>query len=93
MATGKKEYLNLAREHFDFMTTSEGVYSAALSHKLCWACANLYAATGEPRFLEAAKRVGDHLIGVQEEDGRYHYREIAPNFDDQDQTANLDIVS
>ncbi len=93
MATGKEVYLNLAKEHFDFVTTSEGVYSAALSHKLCWACANLYAATGEPRFLEAAKRVGDHLISVQKEDGRYHYREIVPNFEDQDQTANLDIVS
>jgi hypothetical protein len=37
--------------------------------------------------------VGDHLISVQKEDGRYHYPEITPNFEDQTLADNLDTVS
>jgi hypothetical protein len=93
MATGKTEYLKLAKEHFEFADDCEGVYASALAHKLCWACANLYVASSEVKHLEAAKKVGDHLISVQRDDGRYHYRDLVPNFEDQSLVDNLDTVS
>jgi hypothetical protein len=93
MATGNRKYLRLATEYFEYADSCAGTYSTALAHKLCWANALLFQATGEARFLAGAKRVGDYLIGIQTPDGRYHYREIVPKFEDQNQTANLDIVS
>jgi hypothetical protein len=92
LATGKAEYLRLAKEHFDYVDTCVGTYSSALAHKLAWADALLYQATGDSRFLDGARKVGDHLIGVQRRDGRYHYKEIVPKFENQTATANLDIV-
>jgi len=93
MATGKKEYLNLAKEHFEFMDGCEGVYASTLAHKNAWACANLFAATGEGRFLEAAKKVADHLVSVQKEDGRFHAAQHNVKFEDQTLTDNLDTLS
>ncbi|MDA4123070.1 MAG: hypothetical protein OK456_07825 [Thaumarchaeota archaeon] len=92
-ATGKREYLKLAKDHFDFVDACRGTYNSALAHKLAWADAILYQMTGEEKFLRGAKKVGDYLIGVQKKDGRYHYKEIVPKFEDQPLTANLDIVS
>ncbi len=92
MATGKSQYLKLAKEHFRYVDGCVGTYSSALAHKLAWADATLYQATGDPVFLEGARKVGDHLISVQRPDGRYHYKEVVPNFENQDATGNLDIV-
>jgi hypothetical protein len=93
MATGTRKYLDLAEEYFDYADSCAGTYSTCLAHKLCWANAILYQATGKRRYLIGAKRVGDYLIGAQRSDGRYHYKEVVPKFEDQNQTANLDIVS
>lgn len=93
-ATGKKAYLNVAKEHFDFaVNCHDDLWQTAFAHKLCWGSAILYQATGEYRFLEASKKIGDHIISLQQEDGRYHYRDIFKKFEEQELTPNLDIVS
>jgi hypothetical protein len=92
MATGKEDYLRLAEAHFDYVDGCKGTYSSALAHKLAWADTLLYQATGDPKHLAGAKKAADHLIGTQRDDGRYHYKEIVPNFEEQGATANLDIV-
>jgi hypothetical protein len=93
LATGLTEYLDLAKAQFDFVTGFTDVYKSARAHKLCWAGTLLYQATGEAIFLVAAQKVGDHLISLQKDDGRYHYPEASEKFEDQSLTDNLDTVS
>jgi len=94
MATGKKEYVNAAKENFEFaLGCHEDIWHSGLSHKLCLGSAVLYLATGDHKYFEAAKRIGDHLISLQKEDGRYHYPEVCKNLEDQSLIVNLDIVS
>ena len=68
-ATGGHDYLIAAREMFDLF---DG-YAGFADHvwKTPWACAALHQATGEPRYLEAAVRMADHIVAAQQADGGF----------------------
>jgi len=73
-ATGERKYLDAAETVFQFAAGSAGVYENTLSHKFAWGCAWLYRITGKTEHLEAACRVCDYLLSIQEADGTFvHY--------------------
>jgi rhamnogalacturonyl hydrolase YesR len=93
LATRELQYLNLAKDHFHFLEEFGDVFRSVGSHKLCWASTTLYQATGETKFLEAAKRVGDFLIGLQNEDGTFNNTASAGRSQEDWLVSNLEIVS
>ena len=90
----RPEYLEAARRCADFaLNCADDVYRTMLSHKLCWGAAELYQETGEERYRTASLELADFLTGKQRPDGRWHYVESVPKFEDQTPTANLDICA
>lgn len=74
-ATGERKYLDGAEKIFHFAAGgSPAIYENTLSHKFAWGCTWLYRATGNSEHLEAACRVCDYLVKIQEADGTFvHY--------------------
>ena len=74
-ATGERKYLDGAETIFQFAAGGvPAIYENTLSHKFAWGCAWLYRATGKSEHLEAACRVCDYLVKIQETDGTFvHY--------------------
>jgi len=65
-------YLDAAVEMFRFgVEGNPAVYESTASHKLAWGCATLYRETGDRAHLEAACRLCDYLVGLQEQDGSF----------------------
>lgn len=56
------------------------VWSNTLGHKLGWAAWTLFKITREEQYLAQACRVADHLTGLQQPDGAFHYPEFWPPY-------------
>ncbi len=71
-ATRKTKYLDAARQVFEFAAGAPpNTLESTLAHKLAWGSVWLYRETGDPRCLEVACRICDHLIDGQLEDGAF----------------------
>jgi hypothetical protein len=76
-ASGDPECLFLAEEHFHLATRGEW-WNNTLAHKMAWASAALHDATGKREYAEAACRVAEHLVELQQPEGWFHYPEYWP---------------
>ena len=76
-ASGDREYLDGAVKGYRLATDrAVDLWNNTLSHKMCWAAAGLFAATGDAGYAEDACRYADHLITLQQNDGGFHYPEL-----------------
>lgn len=57
-----------------------GLWANTTGHKMAWAASTLYTTTDDPRYLEDACRMADHLATVQQPDGGFHYPEFWPTY-------------
>lgn len=75
--TGERRYLNLAEEvHARTIDLAADLWTNTLSHKMCWAATTLYAITGRADCLDHARRLADHLLTLQHDDGLFGYPEL-----------------
>jgi hypothetical protein len=94
LATGEKKYLDGAQAMFEFGAGCHpNLYTNQRSHKYIWGSARLYHATGDPRHLEPALRIADHLVQTQEPDGTWWYADFIPVRDRQTLGWTVDISS
>lgn len=94
LATGQKRYLDGAWTAFDF---AEGchpdLYSNTLNHKCLWGCARLFHATGVTRVIEAALRIADFLVAIQEPQGTWWHSGFIASRDLQSKGMTVDGTS
>ena len=90
----KQEYLEAAIRCADFsLNCADDVFATILAHKFCWGAAELYQETGEARLREASLAIADYLASQQMADGRWHYVELVPKFEDQPVELQFDICA
>ena len=71
LATGDQKYLDGALELYDFNSTCRSVFKHGSAGKFAWGCLYLYDATGDEKFLEVSRKIGEFIIGLQGDDGCY----------------------
>ena len=86
-ATGDKEYLRIAEEHFDVVSKYEHFLINVM--KTPWACARLFQATGEQRYRDAAKTMAHQILNAQQEDGGFFLGRQASYSELQSNVASL----
>ncbi len=70
--TREPKYLDAARQVFEFVAGApRAVLRTTLAHKLAWGSAWFFRETSDPRCLEVACEICDHLISGQEADGSF----------------------
>jgi hypothetical protein len=90
----RQEYLEAALRCADFaLNCADDVFSTILAHKFCWGAAELYQQTGAERLREASLEIADYLARKQRPDGRWHYVELVPKFDDQPVELQFDLCA
>jgi len=93
-ALGDPRYLDCAITLFEFsLGCNEEVTHTTLSHKYAWGCASLYRATRDPRALDMAMQIGDHLVSIQEPDGSWWHSGVIPSRDAQPRGLTIDVTS
>jgi hypothetical protein len=89
-ATADGAYLKAARGYLDFSLSCEGnLRSFHTSHKVAWGAAVLARITGDPRCMELAVTIADHLLGIQDPSGAWLVDQ--PAHTTFDQTAEIAI--
>lgn len=90
MATGEKEWLDLAREYMRFCEhVGDYHFKLLRAGKVGWAGAMLYTLTGEAKYRDIAIRVGDNLIQAQLENGAWAWPEMGLTGPHNDITAEM----
>jgi len=80
--TGNAQDLALAESmHRKAFAKSPGVSTNTLAHKLGWSAYTLFLATRKGGYVEDACAVADHLAGLQQPDGAFHYPEFWPPYE------------
>ena len=75
LATGQREWLDLAIEYMRFAeTATPHLLSLLRAGKVAWAAAVLYTITGEAKYRELAVTVGDNMIAQQAADGCWDWQ-------------------
>ena len=70
LATGEKEWLNLAKQYMQFAELAhEHLFSSVRAGKVGWAASLLFSLTGERKYQKMANRVGEFLVSCQAEKG------------------------
>jgi hypothetical protein len=94
LATGQKRYLDGAWAMFEFGEGGNSdLYSNTLNHKYLWGCARLFHATGDTRVLEAALRIADFLVAIQEPEGTWWHSGFIASRDQQTKIMTIDGTS
>jgi hypothetical protein len=94
LATGEQKYLGGAQTIFRFGEgCHEDLYANTLNHKYLWGCGRLYHATGDSRQLEAAMRIADFLVRIQEPDGTWWHSGFIPVREQQTPGGTVDVTS
>lgn len=89
-ATADDAYLKTARGYLDFGLSCQGnLRSFHTSHKVAWGAAVLARITGDPRCMELAVTIADHLLGIQDPSGAWLVDQ--PAHTTFDQTAEIAI--
>jgi hypothetical protein len=79
--TGDAADLSLARACQQWAVGgAPDVWSNTLGHKLGWSAWTLFTVTREEEYVAQACRVADHLTGLQQPDGAFHYPEFWPPY-------------
>lgn len=79
-ATGKSEWLDLARDYMRFVEgASDYLFHSLRAGKVAWAASNLYTLTGQAKYREMAIRIGDAVLETQAEDGSWDSM-LGPDF-------------
>jgi hypothetical protein len=94
LATGEQKYLDGAKAVFEFGDgCHEDLYCNTLNHKYLWGCARLYHVSGDLRPLEAAMRIADFLVRIQEPDGTWWHSGFIPVREQQTPVGTVDVTS
>lgn len=90
LATGEKEWLDLAREYMRFCENVGDYHFKLLrAGKVGWAGAMLYTLTGEVKYRDMAVRVGNNLVQAQLANGAWAWPEMGLTGPHNDITAEM----
>ena len=82
MATGEREWLDLAKKYMEVADgASDFLMKTGRAGKVAWAASVLWTLTGEAKYREMAIRIGDNIIARQKPDGCWN--------DSNDSTAEM----
>ena len=94
MATGEREWLDLACEYMRFCEyVGDYHFSLLRAGKVGWAASMLYTITGDKKYRDMAVRVGDNLIATQSENGAWEWAVTGRAGPNNDATAEADSWS
>lgn len=71
LATGEQRYLDGAVAFVDFARSCRSVFEHGSAGKLAWGCLTLAEATGDDEYLDVARRIGEFIVSLQDDDGSY----------------------
>lgn len=71
LATGEQKYLDGAIALHDFNISCRSVFNHGSAGKFAWGCLYLYDATGNEKYLDTSRRIGEFILGMQGDDGCY----------------------
>ena len=90
MATGEREWLDLACEYMRFCEyVGDYHFSLLRAGKVGWAASMLHTITGDKKYRDMAIRVGDNLIATQSENGAWEWTASGRSGPSNDATAEL----
>jgi len=86
----ERMFLDAAEWDFDFTERCQGdVYHTPSSGQIGWGASLMFSLTGDEAYREAACTVGDYLVRIRDDEGRWH----VPSEDPVPDAAYLDITS
>jgi hypothetical protein len=91
--TGDDRYRRGAESYFAFaVSCREDVYAHPPSGKLGWGSAASFRATRDVAFRDAAERIADYLLSIQNPDGSWLYDSLYGNMDEQPAAITFDLT-
>lgn len=91
LATGERRFFDAAESVFDLaLKCRPGAFEDLTSAKVGWGCAAMYAISGDERYAEAARAVGDMLVRTQEPVGIWVRRPQIARLEDQPLMSSID---
>ena len=92
-ATARQDFLTAALHYLDlFDRCHEDRWTHWANDKVAWASSALYQMTGEAEHRSRVARIFDPLVDAQLPDGRFHYRDFFPDFDQQPPAITMELA-